>query len=319
LGVQPINVLLADQAAVQHPDAFGLAVFVFHPLDHVLDGGHVGGVAREDFVADGQSLGRDDQAKVDLFAIGTLIAGITARGLRVAQGLAFEIGAGHVVKQELKFDSEPALVTRVQMLAERVLVRVQHVESAIEPALIDLRKCHAQQIFQRAVGIPTLGHFQFALQAAETGDRQNASDEFPRHLLATGRNDFLQERVQSQAAPQREGEIDLAEVAHPLHAHPAHIHLRPWRRRLRRNGLAQFALMGNRRAAFQQIGNVLPAVATALIQSRRLAQRSHDFLPRPLGRADGAHQSPVFVRQPIDRATISAQKHERRMPERPRG
>jgi len=56
---QKLEVFLADHPAIHHPDAFGLAVFAFHQSDHLFDGGHVGGVAGEDFVADRQTFGCD--------------------------------------------------------------------------------------------------------------------------------------------------------------------------------------------------------------------------------------------------------------------
>ena len=67
--------------------------------------------------------------------------------------------------------------------------------------------------------------------------------------------------------------------------------------------------------SFEQPGNVLPAMTTALIQSGRFAQRSDDFLPRPFGGADRADQSPIFVSPTVGNAAISAQKHDWIMPQ----
>jgi hypothetical protein len=204
--------------------AFGEAVFLLHHRDHGLDGGHVGGIAGEDFVADGQPLGRDDQADVDLLAIGPLVARVAALRLFVSLGFALKISARHIVKQELELDAEPAPVTLVEMRAEPVLLRAQHVETAIEPRVIDAGKGDAEQVFERAVGIPALGHFQFAALPAKPRQGEDARRQFPRHLLGARRDQIAQERVQPQAPPEREREIDLPEIAHPLHAHSAQIH-----------------------------------------------------------------------------------------------
>ncbi len=53
-------------------------------------------------------------------------------------------------------------------------------------------------------------------------------------------------------------------------------------------------------------------MTAALIQSGRFAQRSDDFLPQPLGGADRADQSPVFVSLTVGDA---AQKHGWIMPQ----
>ena len=68
-------------------------------------------------------------------------------------------------------------------------------------ALVDLGKGHAQQIFQRVVGIPTPGHFQLAPLSTEPSQREDAGGRFSGHFLATRGHEFTQQRVQSQAPP----------------------------------------------------------------------------------------------------------------------
>ena len=163
-----------------------------------------------------------------------MIAGVTARGLFVAEGLALKIGAGHVVEQELKLHPKPILVAFQQMGAELILVRVQHVQSAVEPGVIDVAERHAQQIFQRTIGIPALRHFELAALATEPGHGQDAGRQFPGHVRLSRREEFLQERVQAQPPPERERQVNLAELPHALDAESAQIDLRPvrrWRRR----------------------------------------------------------------------------------------
>jgi len=249
------------------------------------------------------------RANVDLLAIRALIAAVTPRGLLIAQRLAFKISARHLVEQELELDAEPALVTLVEMRTERVLVRVEHVEAAIEPRVIDARKWDAEQVFEGAVGIPALGHFELALLAAKTRQREHAGGQFPRHLLLPRLDDLAQKRVQSQPSPERKREIDLPEIAHPLHAHARQIHLRPLRPRRRLERLSQPPLHRCRCAAFEQLGHLLPAAVRGTLQSRLLAQRGHDLLARPARRAHRFDQGPVIVSLALDGAAIAAQKH----------
>ena len=68
----------------------------------------------------------------------------------------------------------------MQMRAELLLVRVQHVQAAIEPRVVDLAEGHAQQIFQRAVGIPALGHLQFAASARRSAPASECRPSAPR-------------------------------------------------------------------------------------------------------------------------------------------
>ena len=46
---QEVEIVFADHASIHDPDALGLAVFLFHHFDHVLNGGDVGSIARKDF------------------------------------------------------------------------------------------------------------------------------------------------------------------------------------------------------------------------------------------------------------------------------
>ena len=109
-----------------------------------------------------------------MLAIGALVARITPRGLLVPLGFAFKIRAGDVIEQELELDAEPALVALLQVRTKCFLVRVEPVEAAVEPRIVDAGKRHAKEVFERAVGIPALGHFEFALLAAEAGRGEDA-------------------------------------------------------------------------------------------------------------------------------------------------
>jgi hypothetical protein len=76
--------------------------FSYIPRTICSGGAHVGAVAREHLKTQGQPLRRADQPDADLFVARTLVAGVATLGLRVALGLALEVGAGHVVEQNSK-------------------------------------------------------------------------------------------------------------------------------------------------------------------------------------------------------------------------
>jgi hypothetical protein len=156
------------------------------------------------------------------------------------------------------------------MGAQAILVLVQNIQSPVKPAVIDLVEGHAQQILQRAVDIPPFGHFQFTALATETGHCQDAGRQFPRDFFPARFDYLLEQLMQSQAPPQRQRQIDLTELSDPLDANPAQIYLRPLGRSFLPR-LAQLALNGSGCSAFQQIGQLVPAVSRFAIQSGGLA------------------------------------------------
>src|SRR4029077_15037933 len=94
--------------------------------------------------------------------------------------------------------------------------------------------------------------------------------------------------MQAQPAPEREREIDLPELAHPLHAHAPQIDMRPLRPRARTQQLfTEPALPRRGIAPFEQIGHLFPAVAPATVESGLLAKMGDHFLARSPG---GAHR-----------------------------
>jgi len=65
-----------------------------------------------------------------------------------------------------KVTLEPIAIALHEMRAKPVLVRREHVESAVEPVVVDLRKWDAREVFERRPFIPVLGDGQLrALRA----------------------------------------------------------------------------------------------------------------------------------------------------------
>ena len=168
---QELDVLRADHAAVHDPDAPRHSVFFLHRAHDLLDGGHVAAIAGEDLVGKRQALRRADHAEADLFAVGARIARVTARGLFVSLGLAFEKGARHIVKQELELHAEPRAIALHEMRAEPFLVRREHVEAALEPVIVDLFPRDPEQIGERAALITSARRQPAHCAARKSGRR----------------------------------------------------------------------------------------------------------------------------------------------------
>ncbi len=75
------------------------------PATIFLHRGHVGSVAREDLVTERHPFARDHQGDVHLHAIGPVVAAVAALGDGWI-GHPLEIGAGHVVEQQVVVDLE---------------------------------------------------------------------------------------------------------------------------------------------------------------------------------------------------------------------
>jgi hypothetical protein len=109
-----------------------------------------------------------------------------------------------------------------------------------------------------------------------------------------------------QPPPQGQPQIHPAELAQPLHPHPAHIHWVPprgcgWR-------WTQFQWLGRRRA-FQQSVQILPPSGGAHLRSVQLAQAGHDLMPRAAGRADRSDQRPILVSLAAGLFAMTPQEH----------
>ena len=92
---------LSRDAAVHNPDAFRFAVLLFDLGQEVLERGLVGGVARQHFVGEGKTLGRNNEGDDDLHAVAALIAAVAkaAQIGGIGGRIAFKICAGQIVEE----------------------------------------------------------------------------------------------------------------------------------------------------------------------------------------------------------------------------
>lgn len=171
------------------------------------------------------------------------------------------------------------------MGAEFLFVASEHVESAIEPVVVDLLLAHPEKIFERRALEPPLGDPQLTAPGAEARGYQYAGHRRPAHPLPSRLHQLAEQISEAQPVPQGQRQIDLPELPDPFHRHRPHINL------LKAGccfhfALSQLHLPGLRLAAAgQQRVHILPAPVTHL-PFIELAQAGHQSLPRSLGRAN---------------------------------
>ena len=181
--LQEVEVLFRDHAAIQCPDALRPAVAGFHRLDDLLQGRRVVPISGEDFVAQRQAAARHHQADADLLAVGPMVARVAALGQGIRVGLAFEVRARHVVQQQIVLDGEQLAEPLLEKRLQRLLVRQQFVQPAVQAVVVHLVERHAQQVGQRALPIKVFGDVQFARRLAEPRDDQNQRRQRPGNVL----------------------------------------------------------------------------------------------------------------------------------------
>ena len=116
--------VLGGDAAVHDPDAPRLAEAGLDFLQEAAQGGFVGGVAGHDFVGEREAFGGDDQGDDDLRAVGTLVARVAELAFVAGREgrIAFEVGAGEIVEEDVEFDSEEVFPASAQEGEEVALV-----------------------------------------------------------------------------------------------------------------------------------------------------------------------------------------------------
>jgi hypothetical protein len=144
-------------------------------------------VAGEHLVAQGKAVKRHHKGNANLFAVGTVVARITALRLRVRFRLALKIGARDVVEQYLVLDCKQLSAALRQMRFECGLVHEEVVKAAIEAILVDLFIPKLQQIGKRRAPVPILGNVQFARRLAESCHHKHRRHLCPCDMLLSNR------------------------------------------------------------------------------------------------------------------------------------
>src|ERR687896_1550202 len=98
-----------------------IPVRVYVPLlefNQYLERGLVGGVARQHFVGDGETLRGNDQGNDDLHAVAPLVAAVTkaALVLFVLRRRGFDVSTCQIIEQDVEVDTEQVLPALGQMM-----------------------------------------------------------------------------------------------------------------------------------------------------------------------------------------------------------
>jgi len=129
-----------------------------------------------------------------LLAIGPMIARVAAPSERIGLGLALEIGAGHIVQQEVVLQSEEFAEAVLQEHFQGLLVRQQRIQRPVETLFVDLVRGNAQQIGQGALGVEVFGDVQLTGRMAETAEHEDQRHQRPRNVF-TARRDRAVEKL----------------------------------------------------------------------------------------------------------------------------
>ena len=184
-----------------------------HRLDDLLDRRHIRAVAGEQLVAHRHPLPAHDQGDADLLAVGPMIAAVAPLGEGIADGLAFKVGAGHIVEEQVVVEGEQLPEAGDEVLLEGGLVGEELVQGAVEPVVIDARRGQRQQILEGGAPIPVLGDMQLARGLAQPGQDQHRRHGGPRHRLAPFGQQAREHRIEPQGAPQGPAKPHVAERA----------------------------------------------------------------------------------------------------------
>ena len=281
---QPRQILGAGHAAVGDPDASQHAMPRLHGGHDRLQGPRIVGIAGEHLVAERKAVEGHDQGDAHLLAVGAMIAGIAALRLRVGFRLALEIGARDVVEQHFVLDREQLSAALRQMRFQRGLVREQAIERAIEPILVDLLIAELQQIAKRRAAIPILGNVQLARRLAEPRRHQHRRHLRPGDALLAHRQQPLAQLLEPHPAPQRQRQVDIAELTRALDANALQANRH---RQLFAAVIEQLRFFGSADQPARQRPRLDPS---ALVELAKLRNR---LLDHPPADTNAAHQTPA--------------------------
>ncbi len=175
-------------------------------------------IAGEHLVAQRKAIKGDDNRNTDLLAVRPVIARITALRLRIAFGLALEIGARHVIEQHFVLGGKQLAAALRQMCFERAFVFKQVVERAIQALLRHLLLAELQQIGKCRPAVPILGDVQLARRLAQTRGDQQCCHLCPGNELFPDRQKLLTEMLKPGPAPQSEHQVHVPEPKRAFHA-----------------------------------------------------------------------------------------------------
>lgn len=116
--------------------------------------------------------------------------------------------------------------------------------------------------------IPRFAQCQFRLLHAEGAECEYACHRRPIDMFPAGRHVLFKKALQPQPSPQRQRDIDFAEVAYALDTNTCDVHLRPLGRVCCLVAFEQFRLSVG--LALKQIGDVTPTGLLLFVETGEL-------------------------------------------------
>jgi hypothetical protein len=305
--------LLGRDAAIHHPDALGLAVLGFDLAQHGAQRGFVGRISGQHLVGERKSFRGYDQGDHHLHAIAALVAAITIAALVfiIVRRGRFEIGAGQVIEQHLEGCPKQIGPALAQMREQRLFVRQQPVQAAVERILLGQAFVGAEQVRHRTLFEPLPVQAPFAAGVDQPIAHQRLQDMLPRGAFARVGQAIGPEAVEFELRVELTRQPARPPLPRPVQRHgiEPHLHAMPFgvvgklpiRRKQRELAMAA----GVRIEGFDQTA---PSFVLAIVD---LAEIQHLALHYLTGDAPPIlDDAPVSVLFAVFVASVEAQEHD---------
>jgi hypothetical protein len=219
--------LVAGYAAVHHPDAVCLAVLGFDLAQDAAQRRAVGGVSRQHLVGERKALRRHDQRNHDLHAVAALVAAVAVAALVrfIVRRSGLEIGAGEVIQQDFETSPEQVLPALAQMREQRLLVRRNLVQAAVERILLHQRIIRSEQIRHRALLEPQPVQSPLAPRIDQPIANQRLQDLLPAGSLARIRQTARPKPIQLKLLVEMTRQPTRTPLPRPMQLHRIEPHL----------------------------------------------------------------------------------------------
>ncbi len=198
-----------------------LPVLLFDLGQEVLERGLVGGVARQHFVGEGKTLGRNHEGDDDLHAVAALIAAVAeaAQIGGIGGRIAFKIRAGQIVEEHFVLRLEEVAPAGGKVIKERRLVGYEFVVAFVEAMNFRERKIRAEQIGDGRVIEPMPVQPPLRTRINEPVEHEGLQDLIPACAFAAGGEFVAPELAQTELLPQFAAQPARAPLARTAQGH----------------------------------------------------------------------------------------------------
>jgi len=204
-------------------------------------------------------------------------------------GYTLEVGARHVIEQQVVVEIEQLSEALHQVGFDCLLVRQQSIQAAVEPLVVDCFNAYPEEILQRRGAVPALCHVQFAGWFAQSTNHQNRNDIGPLHRFTSTRQQGREQFIELQRLPQLQSQPYRPNASRAFQAHRIEANLDRFSRYLR---VEQRALRIFAPSPCHLPGQQPRAGSTLGVQ---LAQLRHRLLHYLAPATNRTNQAPVHV------------------------